>query len=272
METSSAQVLRDLHDGDDLFVLPNPYDLGTAKLLTSMGFAALATTSAGLARTLGRPDGARSVSAAEAIEHARQMTEATDLPVTGDFEDGFAVDPAGVADTVSAARAAGVAGCCIEDATYDRSDPIHDLLLATDRIAAAAEAAHTDGHPFVLTARAENMLYGVDDLADTIARVSAYAAAGADAVYAPGLVSLDHISRVVEAVEVPVNVLIGLPGQDWSLADLAVLGVRRVSVGSAFSRAAFAAVHHAAQQLLDTGRLEPRGAGLPDLDSLFAAD
>lgn len=269
METSSAQALRDLHDGDDLFVLPNPTDVGTARLLASMGFRALATTSAGLARSLGRPDATRSVSAVEAIEHARQIGHATALPVTGDFEDGFAIDPTGVADSVTAARAAGIAGCCIEDATYDRADPIHDLGLATERIAAAAEAAHADDHPFVLTARAENLLYGVDDLDDTIGRLSAYADAGADAVYAPGLTSLDDIGRVVDAVAVPVNVLIGLPGQDWSLGDLAERGVRRVSVGSAFSRAAFTAVHEAARRLLDVGRLEPTGAALPDLDALF---
>ncbi len=268
MDTSRAQALRDLHDGDQLFVLPNPYDIGTARLLESMGFEALATSSAGHARTLGRPDGARAISAAEAIEHARQITDATSVPVTGDFEDGFAIDPTGVAATITATRDAGIAGCCIEDATYDQTAPIHDIGLAIERIAGAAEAAHADGHPFVLTARCENLLYGLDDLDDTIARLQSYEGAGADAVYAPGLRTLDDVRRVVESVGVPVNVLIGL-GQDWGLDDLAGVGVRRVSVGSGFSRAAFAAVHDAARQILDTGRLDPQGAGLPDLDALF---
>jgi 2-methylisocitrate lyase-like PEP mutase family enzyme len=272
MATSSAQRLRDLHDRDELLVLPNPTDVGTAKLLASMGFVALATTSAGLARSWGRPDAARSVSAAEAIEHAHQITDATGLPVTGDFEDGFAVAPADVAATITAAREAGIAGCCIEDATYDPTDPIHDLELAIERIAAAAEAAHAGDHPFVLTARAENLLYGVDDLDDTIIRLQAYAAAGADAVYAPGLITLADVGRVVTAVEVPVNVLVGLPGQDWTLDDLRRCGVRRVSVGSAFSRAAFAAVYDTARSMLDQGRLQPAGAGLPDLDALFSTE
>ncbi|MGI9601144.1 MAG: isocitrate lyase/PEP mutase family protein [Acidimicrobiales bacterium] len=268
MDTSRAQALRDLHDGDELFVLPNPIDVGTAKLLESMGFAALATTSAGLARSMGRADAAGAVSADEAVDHARQLTDATSLPVTGDFEDGFEVEPEGVAATITASRAAGVAGCCIEDATYDLDAPIHDIGLATDRIAGAADAAHADDHPFVLTARCENLLYGVADLDDTITRLQAYEAAGADAVYAPGLGTIDQVKRVVESVGVPVNVLIGL-GQDWTLDDLAEVGVRRVSVGSGFSRAAFAAVYDAARQILDTGRLNPAGAGLPDLDALF---
>jgi 2-methylisocitrate lyase-like PEP mutase family enzyme len=274
-----AARFRALHETDGLFVLPNPYDVGTAKLLDHLGFEAMATTSAGLARTLGRPDAARAVSRAEALDHARLVVEAVGVPVTGDFEDGFALDPEGVAATIVESRRIGLAGCCIEDATYDSSDPIMDVGLATERIRAAAEAAHADEHPFVLTARSENLLYGWRDLDEAIVRLQAYAAAGADAVYAPGLVSLDDIRRVVESVDKPVNVLVGLRAQDWTLEDLRVVGVRRVSVGSALSKAAFGAVLSAARCLLDEAWSRPghlqevvqSGDRLPDLDALFSA-
>ena len=206
----------------------------------------------------------------EAIEHARLMIDAVAVPVTGDLEDGFAVEPDGVVRTIVDSRQVGLAGCCIEDATYDDSDPIIEMGLATERIAAAADAAHADGHPFVLTARAENLLFGWRGLDETVTRLQAYARVGADAVYAPGLITLDDIRRVVESIDKPVNVLVGLPGQNWSLDDLRDLGVRRVSVGSAMSRAAFGAVFDVAHALLDDGRLEPKGAGVPDLDALFA--
>jgi 2-methylisocitrate lyase-like PEP mutase family enzyme len=252
-----------------LLVLPNPYDIGSARLLEHLGFRAVATTSAGLARSLGRPDAARAVSRQEAIDHAATIAAAVDVPVSGDFEDGFAFEPDGVASTIGAARRVGLAGCCIEDATYDRASPIIELGLAVERIAAAAEAAHAGGHPFVLTARTENILYGWRDLDETVTRLRAYADVGADVVYAPGLVALDDIRRVVESVDKPVNVLVGLPGQDWSLSDLQEVGVRRVSVGSALSRAAFGAVMDVAGELLAGGRLEPRGGAVPDLDAVF---
>jgi 2-methylisocitrate lyase-like PEP mutase family enzyme len=253
-----------------LLVLPNPYDIGSARLLEHLGFRAVATTSAGLARSLGRPDAARAVSRREAIDHAATIAAAVRIPVSGDLEDGFTLDPDGVAGTIGAARRAGLAGCCIEDATYDRSAPIIGLGLAVERVAAAAEAAHAGGHPFVLTARTENILYGWRDLDETVTRLNAYAAVGADVVYAPGLVALDDIRRVVESVDKPVNVLVGLPGQDWSLADLREVGVRRVSVGSALSRAAFSAVIDVAGELLAGGRVEPRGGAGPDLDAVFS--
>ncbi len=259
-----------LHERDGLFVLPNPCDVGSAVLLESLGFEALATSSAGMARAMGRPDGARAVSREEAIEHARLMVDAVDVPVTGDLEDGFAVEPEGVVRTIVDSRRAGLAGCCIEDATYEAGEPIIEIGLATERIAAAADAAHADGHPFVLTARTENLLFGWRGLDETVTRLQAYAEAGADAVYAPALITLDDIRRVVDSVDKPVNVLVGLPGQDWSLDELRQLGVRRVSVGSAMSRAAFGAVFEVARDLLD-GRLEPKGGGVPDLDALFAS-
>ena len=265
-----AARLRALHERDGLFVLPNPCDVGSALLMENLGFEALATSSAGMARAMGRPDGARAVSRDEAIEHARLMIDAVAVPVTGDLEDGFAVEPDGVVRTIADSREAGLAGCCIEDATYDDSDPIIELGLATERIAAAAEAAHADDHPFVLTARAENLMYGWRGLDETVTRLQAFDRVGADAVYAPGLISLDDIRRVVGSVDKPVNVLIGLPGQDWSLDDLREIGVRRVSVGSAMSRAAFGAVFDLARALLDDGRVEPAGSGVPDLDALFA--
>lgn len=265
-----ASRFRELHQRDQLFVLPNPYDVGTARLLQHLGFEALATTSAGLARTMGRADACRAVTREEAVDHAREIVEVVEVPVTGDLEDGFSTDPDGVVRTIMDSRQAGLAGCCIEDATYDESEPIIDLGLATERIAAAAEAAHAGEHPFVLTARSENLLYGWLDLDETVSRLQAYADAGADAVYAPGLVTLEDITRVVESVDKPVNVLIGLPGQDWSLEDLNEIGVRRVSLGSALSRAAFGAVVEMATSLRETGRLEPVGDAVPDLDALFA--
>ena len=268
--TEMAARFRALHERQDLFVLPNPFDVGSARLLEHLGFEALATTSAGFARSLGRPDGARAVSRDEAVGHAREIVEAVSLPVTGDLEDGFSVEPEGVVRTIVDSRRAGLAGCCIEDATYDRSDPIMDLGLATDRIAAAAEAAGAGGHPFVLTARAENLLYGWRDLDETITRLQSFAAAGADAVYAPGLIALDDIRAVVGAVDRPVNVLIGLRGQDWTLDDLREIGVRRVSVGSALSNAAFASVVEISRSLLDDRRLAPVRGSTPNLDELFA--
>lgn len=239
----------ELHRGDELFVMANPTNSGTARMLESLGYPALGTSSAALARALGRQDGRRAVSRHEAIDHAVEMMANTTVPISGDLENGYGDDPAEVAATVTAAIDAGLAGCCIEDATGVEDPPIYDPGLATERIAAAAEAAAD--HPFVLVARAENHLHGRDDLADTITRLQAFETAGASAAYAPGLVTLDQVRAVVDSVGVPVNVLVGLGGQDFSLNDLAALGVRRVSVGSGFERMANAAFARCAQNLLD---------------------
>jgi 2-methylisocitrate lyase-like PEP mutase family enzyme len=240
----------DLHDGTDgPLLLPNPWDAGSARLFASLGFRALATTSSGFAATLGRLDYA--VTRDEALEHAAAIVAATDLPVSADLENGFADDPADVAETIRLARSTGLAGCSIEDATGREDGPIYGLEHAVARVRAAAEAAHEGGSRFVLTARAEDHLHGRDDLADTIARLRAYEEAGADVVYAPGLHRLEDIRAVVGAVSAPVNVLTW-PGAP-PVAELAEAGVRRVSVGGAFAFSALGAAAEAARELLDAG-------------------
>jgi len=236
-----------MHDGPDPLLLANAWDQGTAKTLAFLGFRALATTSSGHAATLGRHDGA--VTRAEAIAHAAALVQATDLPVSADLEDGFADDPEGTAETVLLAVDAGVAGASIEDWSRTRGE-INDLGLARAKIEAAAEAAH-GSHGLVLTARAENHIRGGGGLADTIARLQAYQEAGADVLYAPGLIEAADIGRVVESVGRPVNVLArpGLP----PVAELGRLGVRRISVGGAFALVAFGALATAARELIDEG-------------------
>jgi len=226
--------------------MPNPWDVGTAKLLASIGYEALATTSSGFAATLGRLDG--SVTRDEALAHSALMAAATELPLNGDLENGFAHDPEGVAQTIRLAIDAGLAGCSIEDFTGDAGDPFYPLERAAERIRAAAEAA---GEELVLTARAENHIHGRDDLADTVARLQAYQEAGAHVLYAPGLRSLEQIEAVVSSVDRPVNVL-ALPGGP-PIAELAEAGVSRVSVGGGFAWVAAGAVVEAARELLDQG-------------------
>jgi 2-methylisocitrate lyase-like PEP mutase family enzyme len=238
-----------LHSGPGPLLIPNPWDAGSAKLLASLGFAALATTSSGFAATLGRLDG--QVTREEALAHCASLTAATDVPVSADLENGFADDPADVAGTVRLAIAAGLAGCSIEDYSGSDEDPIYDRSFAADRIAAAAEAAAAGPVRLVLTARAENYLHGHPDLGATIARLQAYQEAGADVLYAPGLTSLPDIRTLVSSVDRPVNVL-ALPDGP-PVPELAAAGVRRVSVGGAFAWAAFAAVTEAATELRDHG-------------------
>ena len=245
-QSEKAARFLELHRPGNPLLLPNPWDQGSARVLASLGFQALATTSSGFAMTLGRLDG--SVTRDEALAHAAAIVAATDLPVSADLENCFADDPAGVARTVVLAGEAGLAGCSIEDFS---GDSIYDLGPATERVAAAAEAAHAGPARLVLTARAENYLHRRPDLADTIARLQAYQAAGADVLYAPGLTSLADIRQVVTAVDRPVNVLAfaGAP----SVAELAEAGVSRVSVGGAFAYAALGALADAATELRDKG-------------------
>jgi len=245
-----AQRFVDLHHGDDLFVMANPTTVGIAVLLEELGFPALGTSSAALARSLGRQDGTRALSRAEAIDHAVVIADATTVPISGDFEHGYGDSPEQVAETVNASIAAGLAGCCVEDSTGRDSDPIYDAGLAAERIAAGAEAIGEN--PFVFVARAENFLHGRPDLADTIDRLKSFEAAGASALYAPGLTNIDQVKAVVSSVGIPVNVLVGMPGQMFSLDDLGEAGVRRVSVGSGFERVANAALRQCAKNLLDT--------------------
>jgi 2-methylisocitrate lyase-like PEP mutase family enzyme len=233
----------ELHTPGIPLLMPNPWDAGSAKLLASLGFQALATTSSGFAATLGRLDG--NVTRDEAIEHARVIVQATDLPVNGDLENGFADDAAGVAQTVRAAIDAGLAGCSIEDWS---GDAIYERDHAAERVRAAAEAA--DGR-IVLTARAENLIHDRDDLADTIARLQAFQEAGADVLYAPGLTRIDDIRRVVSEVDRPVNVL-ALPAAP-PVAELAQAGVARISIGGGFAYVAMGAVVRASNELRDQG-------------------
>jgi 2-methylisocitrate lyase-like PEP mutase family enzyme len=241
--TTRADEFRTLHVPGTPLLLPNPWDVGSAKLLASLGFRALATTSSGFAMTLGRLDGG--VSRDEAIEHARQLVAAVAVPVSADLENCFADEPDGVAATVRAAVAAGLAGCSVEDWSGSR---LYGPAEAAERVRAAVEAA--DGR-LVLTARAENHLHGQDDLADTIARLQAYQQAGADVLYAPGLTDLDRIRTVVAELDRPVNVLAMAGGP--SVAELAEAGVARISVGGAFAFAAAGAVVEAARELLEHG-------------------
>lgn len=232
-------------DGQPL-LLPNPWDIGAARLLESLGFEALATTSSGFAATLGRLD--YGITRDEALEHAATIAAAVDVPVSADLENGFGDAPEEVAETIRRTRRTGLAGGSIEDSTGRDEEPVYDLETAARRVEAAAEAA---GGRFVLTARAENHLHGRDDLDDTIARLQAYEAAGADVLYAPGLANLDDIEEVVRSVGKPVNVLV-VPDAP-SVAELSRIGVRRISVGGAFAFAALGAVVDAADELRNQG-------------------
>ena len=239
---------RELHDRDGLFVMPNPWDVGSARLLESLGFEALATTSAGLAWSLGRLD--QTVTRDELVAHVTALAAATSVPLNIDSERCYPDDPGGVGQTVALLAAAGAAGCSIED--YDpQTGAIDDVALATPRVAEAAEAAHGLDEPMVLTGRAENHIRGVDDLDDTIARLVAYRDAGADCVYAPGLTDIDQIKAVIDAVGVPVNVLALATAPP--IPELAAAGVRRVSTGSLLAGAAYGALLAGAEELLDPG-------------------
>ncbi len=248
-QTQKAETFLSLHRGSGPLLMPNPFDLGSARMLESLGFSALATTSGGLAASLGLLDG--SVTREEAVDHAAAVAGAVDVPVSADLENCFADEPEGVAATIEMAIAAGLAGCSVEDFSGVPDAPIYELSLARDRVAAAAEAAHTGPVRLVLTARAENLLHGVDDLADTIARLQAYQEAGADVLFAPGIVTPEDIGRVVASIDRPLSMLVR-PGAP-SIAELAELGVARVSVGSWFAWAAYTGLVEAAQELLGPG-------------------
>ena len=242
---------RELHRRDGLLVLPNPWDAGSAKLLASLGYEALATTSAGLAFCLGRRDAEGAVSREETLANARAIVEATSLPVAADLENGYGDSPAQCAETIQMAAAIGLVGGSIEDATGDVNAPIYPFELAVERVRAAADAARALPFPFTFTARAENFLNGRPDLDDTLTRLVAFAEAGADVLYAPGLTTREQIRAVVEAVAPrPVNVLVGSPALQLSLDELAELGVKRVSLGSSFARVAYGAFFAAAEQLI----------------------
>jgi 2-methylisocitrate lyase-like PEP mutase family enzyme len=252
-QTEKAIAFRALHARSGAFVIPNPWDGGSARLLSSLGFEALATTSAGHAFALGRRDGDGGVGRAETLANARAIVEATDLPVSADLENGFGDDPESATDTIRAAAAVGLAGGSIEDASGDPARPIYDLSLAVERVAAAVEAARALKVPFVLTARAENFLHGRPDLEDTIRRLQAFEKAGAEVLYAPGLTQLDQIRTLCSSVSRPVNVVMGLVGGAFSVQQLAEAGVKRISLGSSLARAALGALMRAAREIRQDG-------------------
>ena len=242
------EAFRALHERPGAFVIPNPWNAGTARILAALGFEALATTSAGFAFAIGRRDGLAGLTREETLENAKSIVDATDLPVSADLEDGFGRAPDTCASTIRLASDVGLVGVSIEDATGDSSNPIFDFDLSVERVAAAAKAARECR--FVLTARSENYLHGRPDLDDTIQRLRAFAEAGADVVYAPGLSDLESIRTVCAAVDKPVNVL---GGSAFSIDELAAAGVKRISVGGSFARAALGAFVRAAREVRDKG-------------------
>ncbi len=251
-QAEKAAAFRALHERPGAFIIPNPWDAGTARLLASLGFEALATTSLGFAASLGRVDGTGAVSRSEVLENCRAIAEATDLPVNADLENCYAHEPRAAAEMIRLAAQAGVVGGSIEDATGDPTRPIYDFELSVERVHAAVEVARALPVPFMLTARAENLLHGRLDLDDTIRRLQAFEKAGADVLYAPGLRDLAAIRTVVSAVRKPVNVVSHFDPA-ITLAELAEAGAKRISVGGALSRLALAAFLRGARELKEQG-------------------
>ena len=270
-QAQKAQNFRALHERDGAFIIPNPWDAGTARLLAHLGFEALATTSAGYAFSVGRSD--QTVGREASLEYASAIASATRLPVSADLENGFGDAPETVAETVRLAAAAGVVGCSIEDSTGRADHPIYEKEQAAERVRAATEAARGLSFPFTLTARAENYLHGRPDLRDTIQRLQAFQEAGADVLYAPGLATKDDIAAVVSSVDRPVNVLVGLAGMQLTVTELAALGVKRLSVGSALCRAALGAFLRAAREMRERGSFAfaAEAASSTEINSIFAA-
>lgn len=249
--TDKATLFAQLHRGPATFVMPNPWDAGTALLLAKLGFEALATSSAACAMALGRHDG--EITRDEAIAHARAIVLATDLPVAADLENGFGHAPADAALTIRLAAEVGLCGGSIEDASGDPAQPLYDFNHAVERVAAAVEAARAQPFPFTLTARAENYLRGKPDLDDTIKRLQAFEKAGADVLFAPGLPDLDAVRTVCASLTKPVNFMNSIKGKSFSVAELQAAGVRRVSLATSLYRAAMAGLQSAAREVRETG-------------------
>lgn len=268
-QTEKGRIFRALHERNHAFIIPNPWDAGTARLLAHLGFEALATTSMGHALSRGKTDG--SLTRDETLEYAAAIAAATNLPVSADLEKGFGDAPEEAAKTIRLAAVAGVVGGSIEDATGRPDDPIYELKHAIDRVRAAVEEARALPFTFTLTARAENYLYGRADIKDTIKRLQAFQEAGADVLYAPGLQSKDDIATVVRSVDRPVNVLMGLRGVQLSAAELSAMGVRRISVGSSLTRAALGAFMRAAKEMREKGTFTfaAEAANSADITAIF---
>jgi len=270
-QAEKGQAFRALHQRDGAFIIPNPWDVGTARLLAHLGFEALATTSMGYAFSLGRRD--NTLDREETLANASAIASATRLPVSADLENGFGDAPETVAETIRRAAAAGVVGGSIEDATGRADAPIYEMEHAIERVRAAVAAARALPFPFTLTARAENYLHGRPDLKDTIKRLQGYQEAGADVLYAPGLATRDDIAAAVRSVDRPVNVVMGLQGVQLSLADLAAIGVKRVSVGSALCRTALGAFLRAAREMREHGTFAFAGDAVSprEMSAIFKA-
>ena len=251
-QNQKADRFRALHDGPGVFIIPNPWDIGSARMLAGLGFQALATSSAAAACALGRRDGA--LTRDDALAHARMIAGATELPVSADLENGFGDAPEAVADVIRLAADAGLVGCTIEDATGRQDHPIYDERLAVERIAAAAQAARALPFPFMLTARAHNLLYGAPRLDDTISRLQAFEEAGADVLFAPGLPDLSAVREVCAAVSKPVNFMVGIKGKSFSVRELAAAGVRRISLATSLYRAAMTGFLEAVGEVQDAGQ------------------
>jgi len=272
VQTLRAEAFKALHQRDGVFVMPNPWDAGSAKLLASLGFEALASTSAGLAFSLGRPDAEGALSLDDVLDNAGEIVDATALPVAADLENGFGDSPEDCAQAILRAAEAGLVGGSIEDASGRTVSPIYDRGLAVERVRAAVQAARSLPFPFTLCARAENLLHGRQDLDDTIERLQAFAEAGADVLYAPGLRTAEEVRAVVQALAPrPVSVLMGMAGVPLCVNQLQDLGVRRISVGSSMARAAFGALQRAAQEIREQGTFGYVEEALPfdQLNDLF---
>ena len=269
-QAAKGAAFRALHEREGAFIIPNPWDAGTARLLARLGFEALATTSAGHAFSIGRAD--NTIGRDDATAHVAAIASATDLPVSADLENGFGDDPETVAETITLAARAGAVGGSIEDATGRPERPLYELEHAVERVRAAADAVRALPFQFTLTARAENYLVGQPDLKDTIRRLEAYQSAGAGVLYAPGLASHDDIAAVVRSVDRPVNVVMGLQGVQLSLATLSAIGVKRISVGSALARAALGAFLRAAKEMRERGTFEfaDEAVSYRDITAMFA--
>lgn len=251
-QKEKAARFRALHDRPGVFVIPNPWDVASARILAGLGFEALATSSAASACVLGLRDG--ELNRDQALAHARLIVDATDLPVSADLERGFGDAPDTVAETVRLAADAGLVGCTIEDTTGNRDRPLYDFSLAVERIAAGAQAARALGYPFILTARAHNLMYANSSLDETIKRLQAFERAGADVLFAPGLPELDAVRAVCSALSKPVNFMVGIKGKSFSVADLAGAGVKRISLATSLYRAAMTAFLEAASEVKNAGR------------------
>jgi 2-methylisocitrate lyase-like PEP mutase family enzyme len=251
-QNEKAVRFRALHDGDGAFIMPNPWDVGSARILAGLGFQALATSSAASASAIGRRDGG--LTRDEALAHSRLIVDAVDLPVSADLEKGFGDAPETVAETIGLAANAGLVGCTIEDATGSPDRPLYDANLAVERIAAAAEAARALPFPFLVTARAHNFLFAAPSLDDTILRLQAFEKAGADVLFAPGLPDLAAVAAVCASVSKPFNFMVGIKGKSFSVAELAAAGVRRISLATSLYRAAMTGLLDAAGEVIDKGQ------------------